>query len=181
MVNLEFYDTYNMVAYLEKPEGSEGFHQIVDFLNASHIRASEGYTRVDIPLFLTMLVQCPIVQGEGSTVPVESHHTPTSALSTSQPHFSLTFTIPIRQETKVPQPSSPPHTNVADEVASTGVDVKHRRAATTVTRLDYDTTRIVVSNDEDDLEDSSKQGRKIAAIDQCGSLDFCRSLSLKLI
>ncbi|GKD87006.1 hypothetical protein Tco_1358160, partial [Tanacetum coccineum] len=26
-----------MVAYLKKPEGSEGFHQIVDFLNASHI------------------------------------------------------------------------------------------------------------------------------------------------
>ncbi|GJX14527.1 hypothetical protein Tco_0206285 [Tanacetum coccineum] len=30
---------YNMVAYLKKPEGSEGFHQIVDFLNASHIRS----------------------------------------------------------------------------------------------------------------------------------------------
>ncbi|GJV15585.1 hypothetical protein Tco_1360908 [Tanacetum coccineum] len=29
-----------MVAYLKKPEGSEEFHQIVDFLNASHIRDS---------------------------------------------------------------------------------------------------------------------------------------------
>nr|GEV31186.1 hypothetical protein [Tanacetum cinerariifolium] len=38
MVNLEFCDTHNMVAYLEKLEGSKGFHQIVDFLNASHIR-----------------------------------------------------------------------------------------------------------------------------------------------
>ncbi|GKC71851.1 hypothetical protein Tco_1117734, partial [Tanacetum coccineum] len=27
-----------MVSYLKKPEGSEGFYQIVDFLNASHIR-----------------------------------------------------------------------------------------------------------------------------------------------
>ncbi|GJT07010.1 hypothetical protein Tco_0841472 [Tanacetum coccineum] len=27
-----------MVAFLSKPQGSEGFHQIVDFLNASHIR-----------------------------------------------------------------------------------------------------------------------------------------------
>ncbi|GJU44114.1 hypothetical protein Tco_1201380 [Tanacetum coccineum] len=27
-----------MVAYLKKPEGSEEFHQIVYFLNASHIR-----------------------------------------------------------------------------------------------------------------------------------------------
>ncbi|GKD59367.1 hypothetical protein Tco_1296876 [Tanacetum coccineum] len=37
MANLEFYDKHNMVAYLQKSEGSEGFHQIIDFLNASHI------------------------------------------------------------------------------------------------------------------------------------------------
>ncbi|GJR06171.1 hypothetical protein Tco_0529155 [Tanacetum coccineum] len=41
-------------------------------------RASKGYTGVDIPLFPTMLVQGPIFQGEGSIVPVESHHTPTA-------------------------------------------------------------------------------------------------------
>ncbi|GJW30987.1 hypothetical protein Tco_0047862 [Tanacetum coccineum] len=39
MANLEFCDTHNMVAYLNKLEGSEGFHQIVDFLNHNHIRA----------------------------------------------------------------------------------------------------------------------------------------------
>nr|GEW88961.1 hypothetical protein [Tanacetum cinerariifolium] len=44
--------------------------------------------------------------------------------------------IPIRQEIKVPQPSSLPHTNVANETASIGVDVRHGRAATTVTSLD---------------------------------------------
>ncbi|GJZ54411.1 hypothetical protein Tco_0609296 [Tanacetum coccineum] len=38
MANLEFRDTHNMVAYLKKTKGSEGFHQIVDFLNTSHIR-----------------------------------------------------------------------------------------------------------------------------------------------
>ncbi|GJZ39082.1 hypothetical protein Tco_0585645 [Tanacetum coccineum] len=38
MANLEFCDTHNMVAYLKKIEGIEGFHQIVDFLNTSHIR-----------------------------------------------------------------------------------------------------------------------------------------------
>ncbi|GJQ96252.1 hypothetical protein Tco_0007391 [Tanacetum coccineum] len=27
-----------MVAFLKKPEGSEGFHQIVDFLNSAHIK-----------------------------------------------------------------------------------------------------------------------------------------------
>ncbi|GKA72229.1 hypothetical protein Tco_0778445, partial [Tanacetum coccineum] len=38
MANLEFCDKHNMVAYLKKPSGSEGFQEIVDFLNGSHIR-----------------------------------------------------------------------------------------------------------------------------------------------
>ncbi|GJS85705.1 hypothetical protein Tco_0752246 [Tanacetum coccineum] len=38
MANLEFCDIHNMVSYLHKIEGSEGFHQRVDFLNTSHIK-----------------------------------------------------------------------------------------------------------------------------------------------
>ncbi|GJX24373.1 hypothetical protein Tco_0228818 [Tanacetum coccineum] len=148
-----------MVAYLKKTEGSEGFHQIVDFLNASHIRtldngeieltatidgkvkivteasvrrhhqladfdgisslpttkifeqhslmgnikrASKGFTGEDIPLFPTMIVQGLVVQGEGSTHP----------------------------EYVVPQPRSPTQTHVADEAASTGVNVKYGGADT---------------------------------------------------
>ncbi|GJW19186.1 hypothetical protein Tco_0026622 [Tanacetum coccineum] len=30
-----------MVAYLQKPEGSEAFHQIVDFLNTGHIKTTD--------------------------------------------------------------------------------------------------------------------------------------------
>ncbi|GKE53360.1 hypothetical protein Tco_1488516 [Tanacetum coccineum] len=137
-----------------------------------------------------MLVQGLIFQGEGSTIPVE-------------------------KETEVPQVSSPHHTNVADEDASTCVDVRHRGATTTVTSLDgrmqqnklmdlviklSDTcealetdlrqtkkvygdaftrlikkvkklekivktsqarrrSRVVISDDEEELEDPSKQGR----------------------
>nr|GEV91746.1 hypothetical protein [Tanacetum cinerariifolium] len=54
-----------------------------------------------------MLVQVPILQGEGLTVP----------------------------ETEVPQPSSPTHTYVADKAASTGVNVRHGGAAITVSSL----------------------------------------------
>ncbi|GJY93425.1 hypothetical protein Tco_0509207 [Tanacetum coccineum] len=155
-----------MVTYLQKSEGSEGFHQIVNFLTTSHIRysltesptiyvslieqfwqnattstlengdmeitttidgkvkvlseasirrhlynmkrASKGYTKVDTPLFQTMLVQGQILQGEGSIIP----------------------------ETKVPQPSSPTQTHVEDEAASTSVDVRHGGDATTVSSLD---------------------------------------------
>ncbi|GJY97926.1 hypothetical protein Tco_0514836 [Tanacetum coccineum] len=98
-------------------------------------RASKGYTRVDIPLFPTMLVQGPVVQGEGSTVLVESHHTPTSAPSTSQPPSSSPSKRTTRHEYVVPQPGSPTQINVADEAASTSVDVRHGGAVTTVTSL----------------------------------------------
>ncbi|GKD33538.1 hypothetical protein Tco_1249047 [Tanacetum coccineum] len=38
MANLDFCDKHNMVAFLKKPEGSEGFHLIVNFLNFTHIK-----------------------------------------------------------------------------------------------------------------------------------------------
>ncbi|GJT49528.1 hypothetical protein Tco_0975685 [Tanacetum coccineum] len=38
MTTLKFVDTHNMVAFLSKPAESEGFEQIVDFLNAHPIK-----------------------------------------------------------------------------------------------------------------------------------------------
>ncbi|GKD57060.1 hypothetical protein Tco_1290447, partial [Tanacetum coccineum] len=38
MSDLKFADTYNLVAFLEKPTESEGFEEIVDFLNANPIK-----------------------------------------------------------------------------------------------------------------------------------------------
>ncbi|GJT24372.1 ribonuclease H-like domain-containing protein [Tanacetum coccineum] len=74
---------------------------------------SKGYVGKDIPLFPAMIVQGPVVQGEGSTYPVESHHTPTSAPSTSQPQ-----------------------TFVADEAIHEERGDSVERATTTATRLD---------------------------------------------
>ncbi|GJR50733.1 hypothetical protein Tco_1401254 [Tanacetum coccineum] len=142
MANLDFCDKHNMVAFLKKLEGSERFHQIVDFLNSTHIKyvltenptiyvsliyqfwqtasastsenkdmeitatingrvqtVTEASIRrhlkledsngiITLPnteIFEQLSLMGPIFQGEGSTVPVESHHTPTSAPSTSQP------------------------------------------------------------------------------------------------
>lgn len=38
MAILDHSKAHNMVAYLHKPEGSQQFHQIVNFLNSSYIR-----------------------------------------------------------------------------------------------------------------------------------------------
>ncbi|GKD62940.1 hypothetical protein Tco_1305048, partial [Tanacetum coccineum] len=99
-------------------------------------RDFKGFTREDIPLFPTMLVQSLVVQGEGSTHPVESHHTPISAPSTSQPLISSTSRRTTRQESVVPQPRSPTQTHVADEAASIGLDVRYGGATTTITSLE---------------------------------------------
>ncbi|GKC22935.1 hypothetical protein Tco_1025085 [Tanacetum coccineum] len=37
MLTLTFADTHNMIAFLEKPVESNGFHEIIDFLNANQI------------------------------------------------------------------------------------------------------------------------------------------------
>nr|GEZ61068.1 hypothetical protein [Tanacetum cinerariifolium] len=121
---------------LEDSDGISTFSNTEIFKQLAIMGASKGYTGVDIPLFSTMLVQGLILQGERSTVPLESHHTPSGAPTTLQPLLSSPSRIPTRQETKVPQPSFPTHTHVADEVASTGVDVRHGRAATTISSLD---------------------------------------------
>ncbi|GJU00631.1 putative ribonuclease H-like domain-containing protein [Tanacetum coccineum] len=53
MANLEFCDKHNMVAYLEKSEGNEGFHKIIDFLSASHIH----YALTESPTLYASLIE----------------------------------------------------------------------------------------------------------------------------
>nr|GEV42393.1 hypothetical protein [Tanacetum cinerariifolium] len=42
MMTIKFVDTHNMFAFLSKPTESDGFEQIVDFLNAHHIRVESS-------------------------------------------------------------------------------------------------------------------------------------------
>nr|GEW77473.1 xylulose kinase-1 [Tanacetum cinerariifolium] len=53
MERLEFCDKHNMVTYLEKSEGSDGFHQIIDFLSASHIK----YALTENPTIYASLIE----------------------------------------------------------------------------------------------------------------------------
>ncbi|GKD21170.1 hypothetical protein Tco_1222873, partial [Tanacetum coccineum] len=168
------------------------------------------------------LIGGPVVQGKGSTHPVESYYTPTSAPSTSQLPVSPTFSRTTRQESMVPQPRSPTqtlgnidknptmpqdspllrvntlgsdegsmtqqelmvfYTTLSKKVESLETDLKqtkqiygaaYTRLIKKVKKLEKTVkssqarrrARIVVYDNEDDLEDPSKQGRKIAAIDQ---------------
>nr|GFC60450.1 hypothetical protein [Tanacetum cinerariifolium] len=87
MVNLAFCDYHNMVAILEKTEYNTNFHQIVDFLEASHIRT--------VPLFASMIV----TQGKGSANPTEPHHTP----SPQEHHLAQHDSPPLSHQPIIPE------------------------------------------------------------------------------
>ncbi|GJR07155.1 hypothetical protein Tco_0530139 [Tanacetum coccineum] len=53
MANMDFCDKHNMVDFLQKPTGSEEFHQRVDFLASSHIR----YALTENPTIYVSLIE----------------------------------------------------------------------------------------------------------------------------
>ncbi|GJT30177.1 putative ribonuclease H-like domain-containing protein [Tanacetum coccineum] len=229
MANLDFCDTHNMVAFLNKSEGSKGFQQIVDFLNTSHIKFAltknpTSYTSLIQQLWKTaststledgeveitanidgqlktitkaslrrhlkledadgirslpnteIFKQLALMgnasdsdkltfqKGKGSTVLVESHHTPITTPSTSQPPLSS----PSRLSDKVLElETNLQQTKKIYSTAVTKLIMKVKRLEKIVkSSKARRRAKIVVSDDEKVLEDSSKQGRMIDDIDQ---------------
>ncbi|GJX34495.1 hypothetical protein Tco_0246052 [Tanacetum coccineum] len=145
MGNLDFCDTHNMVAYLKKIEGSEGFHQIVNFLNASHI-----HPLIENPTIYVSFIQqfwqtataSTLDNGEMKITATIDGKVKVVSEASIRRHLKLEDSDGISNlpTTKIFEQValmvSPPHTNVADEAASTRVDVRHGRVATTITSLD---------------------------------------------
>nr|GEZ02950.1 hypothetical protein [Tanacetum cinerariifolium] len=148
MATLKFCDTHNMVVYLNKTEGSEG---------------------VDIPLFITILVQG--LHGEGSTVLVKSHHTPSGDPTFSQPSLSSPSRVP-----------TPPYDSPLPGVESLKTELKLTKQTygvaftehikkvkklekTVKTRQARRRAKIVISDDDMVSKDSSKYRRMIEDID----------------
>ncbi|GJW66573.1 zinc finger BED domain-containing protein RICESLEEPER 2-like protein [Tanacetum coccineum] len=71
MANLEFCDKHNMVAYLKKPSGSEGFQEIVYFLNGSHISPNEVNTAYGVSTANTQVARLALNQPNGSQLVYE--------------------------------------------------------------------------------------------------------------
>ncbi|GJZ87886.1 hypothetical protein Tco_0659668 [Tanacetum coccineum] len=103
MANMDFCDKHNMVDFLQKPTGSEEFHQIVDFLAGSHIRRhlqladaddisslpnTEIFKQLTLMGYVSNDDKLTFQKGEGPTLTVESQHTPIASPTTSQPTTS---------------------------------------------------------------------------------------------
>ncbi|GJT41143.1 putative reverse transcriptase domain-containing protein [Tanacetum coccineum] len=130
----QYCDQHNMVVLLEKTDGSEGFHQIMDFLNASHIRfdLSENPTIYDshIKQYWQTATVNTLDNGEQEITATVDGHVKTVTIAFVRKYLQLV------DEVEIPQSNFPTQTLVADEAAFTGVDVVHGGAATTVSSID---------------------------------------------
>ncbi|GJR80140.1 hypothetical protein Tco_0150925 [Tanacetum coccineum] len=77
MAALRYRDEHNKVGYLQKPKGSDDYHQILDFLGASHIR----YALTHDPIIFDSLVKqfwstATLGHGVGLSYPATLHKTP---------------------------------------------------------------------------------------------------------
>ncbi|GKA52124.1 hypothetical protein Tco_0745320 [Tanacetum coccineum] len=162
MTTLQFADTHNMVAFLSKPAESEGFEQIVDFLNANPIR----YALMINPAIYTSCIEQFWATAKVKTVNGEvqlqalvdrkkiivteasvrrdlqlNDEEGTDCLPNATIFEELTrMGKPTRKDTEVPQPSGPTD-NVADEAIYEEMDDSLERAATTATSLDAEQDR----------------------------------------
>ncbi|GJZ71306.1 hypothetical protein Tco_0635157 [Tanacetum coccineum] len=148
MANLKFADTHNMVAFLSKPEESDGFEQIIDFLNAQPIKYALTvnptiYTSCIEQFWSTVKAKTingevqlhALVDGEGSVIPTDSHHTPTFIQPSTQSQKTQQPRKPKRKDTQVPQ-SSDPIENVADKAVHKELGESLVRDATTASSLE---------------------------------------------
>nr|GEV87016.1 hypothetical protein [Tanacetum cinerariifolium] len=163
MSTLKFAEVYNLVAFLSKPTKSEGFEQIVDFLNANPIQYAltinpTVYTSCIEQFWAT--VKAKTVNGEGQLQALVDGKKltlmgPTIIQpSTSQPLKKQKSRKSKRKNTELPQ------TSVADEVVNEEMDDSLERAATTATGLDaeHDRGNIYKTQSKATPNESSSQG-----------------------
>ncbi|GJY69695.1 hypothetical protein Tco_0472677 [Tanacetum coccineum] len=187
-----------MVAYLQKSEGSEGFHQIIDFLNASHIQTATTRISANGEVELTAIIDGQVKtiteaslrrhlkledNGGVTTLPnseIFEQLALMSALETSPSRITSSPSLsPQHTPVSTPSTSQPPNTQPTPD-AEEAVPMPHESPLYSVHSLGRDEGSLSlneltdlctslskkVEEDEEDVEDSSKQGRKISAIDK---------------
>ncbi|GKB10760.1 hypothetical protein Tco_0844683 [Tanacetum coccineum] len=171
-----------MVAYLQKPAGSDEFHQIVDFLNVSHIRDA---LTTNPTIYVSLIKQfsqtataktldngeieiTAIIDGTVKTVTRASvrRHLQLadadgiSSLPTTKILEQLSFIGNMKRASKgytresvVSQPKSPIQIPIADETVHKERGESMERAATTVASLDVKQDSVnTLASDEDSLK-----------------------------
>ncbi|GJY42093.1 hypothetical protein Tco_0429363 [Tanacetum coccineum] len=154
MTTLKFADTHNMVAFLSKPAESEGFEQIVDFLNAHPIKHA---------LTLQALVDGKKIIITESTVRRDLQLEDAEGVD-CLPNATIFKQLalmrkPKRKDTQIPQSSSPTE-HVADKTVYKELDDSLVRAATTASSLEAepDSGNIIKTRSKATPNEAGSQG-----------------------
>nr|GEU29517.1 hypothetical protein [Tanacetum cinerariifolium] len=173
MAKLAFCDYHNMVAILEKTEHNTDFHQIVDFLEASHIRYALTISPV---VYVSHIRQfwsnarikttnqetkiLATVDGEGSANLTEPHHTPSP-----QEHHSPQHDFPPPSH---PTTTSEPISQAPIEPLTHSLDAgQDRENINKTSTLPHESSPRVTSLDADE---GSMQQRIHELMELCTSL-----------
>ncbi|GKA08842.1 hypothetical protein Tco_0688173 [Tanacetum coccineum] len=181
MANLKFANTHNMVTFLSKPSESEGFEQIVDFLNANPIRYA-------LTINTTIYISC--IEKLWSTVKAKTINEEVQLHAlVDRKKIIITESIvrrdlqledaegvdclsnatifeqlalirkPKRKDTQIPQ-SSGPTEHVADEAVYKELDDSLVRAATTASSLEaeQDSGNIIKTQSKATPNEAGSQG-----------------------
>ncbi|GJS49963.1 hypothetical protein Tco_0600084 [Tanacetum coccineum] len=146
MANMDFCDKHNMVAFLQKPTGSEEFHQIVDFLAGSHIRYA---------LTTNLTIYVSLIEQFWQTATVETVNDGEQQITVTVDGQTIAITEAFVRRHLQFADADGEHIPLFDSMLihdqpSQGEGPTLRRKA-----------RMVISDDEEDLvsDDPSKQGR----------------------
>nr|GEU49532.1 hypothetical protein [Tanacetum cinerariifolium] len=205
MANLEFYDKNNMVAFLKKPQGSEDFHQIVDFLNASHIMYSltenpNIYVSLTNHFWRTASARTldnreiklnSIVDGQDKTITEASvrrhlklaNADGISTLPTTKFFEQLSLIGKTRIKTRrmgirIPQSNIP--SSVADEAITKEMHDGLGRATTTASSLEAKPERLSNLPNEPPLEEGNISPSGEGSMQLLELMDICTKLSNKV-
>ncbi|GKC14884.1 hypothetical protein Tco_1011666 [Tanacetum coccineum] len=193
-----------MVAYLQKSKGSKGFHQIINFLNASHIQ----YALTENPMIYVSFIKQfwststakTSDNGEVELPATIDGQEKTITEASLRRHLKLEdnggiTALPntdIFKQLALMGPASMPYDSPLQSIHSLECDkgsMQQNELTNLVTKLtdrvavlenDLKQTkrraRLVVLEDEDAPEDSSKHGRKIFEIDEDPTLSLMKNL-----
>ncbi|GJT18675.1 hypothetical protein Tco_0877381 [Tanacetum coccineum] len=209
-----------MVAYLKKPKGSEAFHQIVDFLNTSHIKTTNdgeveiiasidgqvntiieaslkrhlkledsdvadevAFTSVDVDAGGAATTNISLEAGQGSgtihNTPTRPHDSPLPRVHTLgsdegslQQNELIDLVTKLTDRIEVLENDMQQKKKVYSS-ALTKLILRVKKLEKKVkTKKARKRAKIVISEDEDAEEDSSKHGRKISEIDKVPTISL---------
>nr|GEW20663.1 hypothetical protein [Tanacetum cinerariifolium] len=154
-MSLTFADTYNMVAYLNKSDASEGFNQVIDFLNGSYIQ----YALTVNP---TIYVSC--IKQFWNTVAVKQSNDVTRLHALVDRKKVIITEAAIRDVLRLDDAKG----EALDACAALTGRVEHLEHDKVAQALEITMLKKkrIESSDDIDMEDASNQGRMIADLDR---------------